>query len=169
LKEISKENKNRIVINYLKKTVFLLLFPLFGLSQQAQNAWDDLVSLGTSLQAKPLAFSIEKKNRSMHPLKKEGEYHYLLHYEVNRKDGKTYAQLMYTDLLKGNFIGNDTSSQKLAFIYPDTQLSELLKYQFRNPSASFDTVYNEKSYQVFHADLVKNDELKKATFYVNKK
>lgn len=169
MKETSKENKNRIVLNYLQKTTLILLLPLFGLSQPAQNSWNDLVSLGASLQAKPVAFSIEKKNRSMHPLKKAGEYHYLLHYEVNRKEGNAYAQLMYTDLLKGNFIGSDTANQRFVFIHPDTQLIELLTYQFRNPSAIFDTVYNENSYQAFHSDLVKNDDKKKATLFLNKK
>lgn len=163
------KNKNGIMLKNLTNTAILLLFPVFVMSQQVQEVWDELVSNFASVQAKPVAFSIEKKNRSMHPLKKNGEYHYLLHFEVNRKDGKAHAQLMYTDLFKGNFISKDTSAQKFSFIYPDAQLNELLKFQFRNPSAIFDTVYNEKSYQAFHADLVRNDELKKASFFVNKK
>lgn len=169
MKETNKPNKKLRCLKHLYNTAFLLLLPFLGLSQQAQKVWDEFVSKSVTMQAKPVAFSIEKKNRSMHPLKKNGEYHYLLHFEVNRKNGKAYAQLMYTDLLKGNFISKDTSAQKFAFIYPDAQLNELLKFQFRNPSAIFDTVYNEKSYQAFHADLVRNDELKKASFFVNKK
>ncbi|PKP08715.1 MAG: hypothetical protein CVU09_14245 [Bacteroidetes bacterium HGW-Bacteroidetes-4] len=169
MKEISKQNNNHKLLKHLQNTAFLLLLPFWSLSQQAEKVWDEFASKRVSMQANPVAFSIEKNNRSMHPLKKEGEYHYLLHYEVNHKDEKVYAQLMYTDLLKGNFISNDTSVQKFAFIYPDAQLNELLKFQLRNPSAIFDTVYNEKSYQAFHADLVRNDELKKASFFVNKK
>lgn len=157
------------MLKVLRIAAIVLLWPVVAIGQQAGEVWEDFVSSATAMQAKPVAFTTEKKAKSLHPLKKEGEYHYLLHYEVIRKEGKVFAELMYTDLLKGNFINKDTSGQKFAFRYPDIQLNELLKSQFRNPSASFDTVYNEKSYQAFHANLVRNNEPKKATLFVNKK